>query len=118
MSKVTQLAQINDLRPDIKDYFESQLLEFKHRTYLWVYLLFDYIQGRNIRYTKKGIDRVIKNLPKTVTEAYEKILSKSINGAFVLQVLSIILVAYRPLGLTELKIVTNIEYRMPLGDAS
>ncbi|KAH7115655.1 hypothetical protein EDB81DRAFT_669179, partial [Dactylonectria macrodidyma] len=73
--RVDQLA----VAAEIKDHLEQRLLEIKHRTYLWLYLVLDYLQSFRFERTEEGVDSIVRNLPGTVEEAYEKILSKPEN---------------------------------------
>ena len=42
--RVQQLVEENELTNNITSYFERRLFEISHRTYLWVYLVFDYLR--------------------------------------------------------------------------
>ena len=113
--RVQQLAEENNFADNIKNHLEQRLLKISHRTYLWVYLIFDYLkQGFNylkpdFKKTKKGIDTIIITLPKNVNQAYEKILSRSKEEHRVRKVLSIILGAARPLTLQKMNVAVNIK---------
>ncbi|KAL7935487.1 ankyrin repeat-containing domain protein [Trichoderma chlorosporum] len=98
------------LSPQIKDYLEKRLQETPNRTYLWVYLVFNFIKQESFKKTLKGAESAIKTLPKSVNEAYEKILSKSKESSMVQRALSIILAASQPLTLSEMNIAMNINY--------
>ncbi|GKU11969.1 unnamed protein product [Fusarium langsethiae] len=107
--RIDQLAIGKRFTTPIKNHLEKRLEEATHRTYLWVYLVFDYLQGPDIKNTPKGIDSAIKTLPTSVNEAYEKILNKAADKKFTLKVLSIILAASRPLTLSEMNVAYNID---------
>ncbi|KAK3190887.1 hypothetical protein K4F52_003204 [Lecanicillium sp. MT-2017a] len=70
-------GQAEGLPPEIKKHLQKRLQETTHRTYLWVYLVFDYLAKETFKKTIKGVDSAIKTLPKSINEAYEQILSKS-----------------------------------------
>ena len=93
----------------IKDHLQKRLLGIEHRTYLWVYLVFDYLRREGFKKTPKGIEDAIATLPESVNEAYEKILNKSKESSKVQKALSIILAASRPLTLAEMSVAMNIE---------
>ncbi|CAI6091419.1 unnamed protein product, partial [Clonostachys chloroleuca] len=102
----------NTISPEIKSHLEKRLHLTNHRTYLWVYLVFDHLKEGSFKKTRKGVDSAISNLPRSVNEAYEQILNRS-NAEehyMVHKVLSIVLAASRPLTLEELNVVTNIDY--------
>ncbi|KAK6495180.1 hypothetical protein TWF481_003207 [Arthrobotrys musiformis] len=85
----------------------------ENRTYLWVYLILDLIEkGPNISI---GIDRdVINNvtsqLPVTVDEAYERILSTSCKNEEAKRLLQIVVAAIRPLTLEELYVAFTLSH--------
>ncbi|PYH92883.1 hypothetical protein BO71DRAFT_456166 [Aspergillus ellipticus CBS 707.79] len=54
--RVSQLVREKGLAGDIRDHLEKRLLQISHRTYLWVYLVFDYLEKQDFWRTKKGID--------------------------------------------------------------
>ncbi|KAF3217965.1 hypothetical protein TWF191_008382 [Orbilia oligospora] len=77
----------------------------QNRTYLWVYLVLDLIEkdpNTNIGINKDTIDKVTSQLPKTIDEAYEKILSRSCKHEEAKRLLQIVVAASRPLNLKEI----------------
>ncbi|KAL3599795.1 hypothetical protein FPOAC2_04023 [Fusarium poae] len=107
--RINQLAMEKRLSTQIKDHLEKQLRKTAHRTYLWVYLVFDYLKKDDFKRTPNGVKSAIAILPKTINEAYEQILNKTKDDPMVRRVLSIILAASRPLTLSEMKIAVEIE---------
>ncbi|KAM3149290.1 hypothetical protein ABEW05_010451 [Botrytis cinerea] len=107
--RVNQLGEEKKLEPHIKAHLQEELLKITHRTYLWVYLVFDHLESITFKKTNKGVDVAIKALPKSVNQAYEKILSKSENYLMVRKALCIVLAAHRPLTLAEMNIALNID---------
>jgi ankyrin repeat protein len=107
--RVNQLAVEKELSNDIRDHLELKLLNITHRTYLWVYLVFDYLKSKDFKRTKKGIEAAISSLPESIAEAYDRILSRSKDNKMVLKALSIILAARRPLTLSEMNIAINVD---------
>lgn len=75
--RINRLSKENSLSTDLKDYLEQRLRKTTHRTYLWVYLVFDYLERETFKKTLKGAESVVATLPNNVNEAYEQILSKS-----------------------------------------
>lgn len=108
--RVRQLEKKKGLSSDMSKHLLSKLLAAPHRTYLWVYLVFEDIKSQDFRRTKKGVDAIINTLPESVNEAYEKILQKSKKNerSMVRKALSIILAARRPLSLAEMNIAVNV----------
>ncbi|KAL7781716.1 hypothetical protein V8C43DRAFT_319567 [Trichoderma afarasin] len=107
--RIKQISEKKRFPAQINSYLEKTLQETTHRTYLWVYLVFDYLEKNVlIKKTLKEIELIITTHPKNVNEAYEKILNKSENEYMVRRALSIILAASRPLTLSEMNIAMNI----------
>ncbi|KAF5543426.1 ankyrin repeat domain-containing protein [Fusarium phyllophilum] len=104
--RVSQLS-LND---KLKQYVEERLQEIPHRTYLWVYLVFDYLENEVLKKTLKVIKSKIATLPKSVNEACEHILNKTKDDQMVRKVLSIIMVASRPLTPTEMNVAVNVDF--------
>ncbi|KAK3385847.1 hypothetical protein B0H63DRAFT_188229 [Podospora didyma] len=107
--RVRQLAEQKGLSEHIRIHLQEKLLEIPHRTYLWVYLIFDYLKVQDFKKTPKGVESAIAVLPKTVGDAYEQILKRSQNPTLALRALCFVLVAKRPLTLSEMNVAVNIE---------
>jgi hypothetical protein len=108
--KVTQLSQKKNLSPLIKNHLEKKLRETIHRTYLWLYLIFDFLENENFKKTVQAVEDMIQTLPNSVNEAYEQILNRSTHDyRTVRKALSIILVASQPLTLSEMNVAMNID---------
>jgi ankyrin repeat protein len=108
--RINQMAMEKRLSTQIKSHLEKILQETTHRTYLWVYLVFDYLEKDDFKKTLKGVESAIATLPRSINEAYEQILNKSKEDPMVRKALSIILAASRPLTLSEMNIAVNIDY--------
>jgi ankyrin repeat protein len=106
--RVERMAKEMQLTDKVKKDLADCLEKIEHRTYLWVYLVFDNIKT-GFKKTKKGIEEATKSLPRTVNEAYERILAKSTDQVTVRRVLAMILAASRPLTLPELNLALEIE---------
>ncbi|KAK1237373.1 hypothetical protein MKX08_002998 [Trichoderma sp. CBMAI-0020] len=113
--RIKQLSEKKNFSTEIKSHLEKKLQETTHRTYLWVYLVFNYLEENVFKKTKKEIDSIITTLPKSVNEAYEQILNKPKEDLaasvvpVVRKALSIILAASRPLTLSEMNIAMNTD---------
>jgi ankyrin repeat protein len=97
------------LSTDVRNHLERRLMKIEHRTYLWVYLVFAYLTNSGFKKTTKGIELKIATLPESVNQAYENILKKHKDRQMVQKVLSMVLVANRPLTLTEMNVAVNID---------
>ncbi|GAW17421.1 hypothetical protein ANO14919_068780 [Xylariales sp. No.14919] len=114
--RVEKLAHEKGLSDKVKGRLAERLLEIPHRTYLWVYLVFDYLKTENFKKTEKGIDSTIEEMPKTVYQSYEKILDKSKDHPMVRMALSIVLVAHRPLTIAEMNVALNVHTSKSFND--
>ncbi|KAK7531210.1 hypothetical protein BKA81DRAFT_196640 [Phyllosticta paracitricarpa] len=106
------------LKSDLSRYLEDRLLEVENHTYLWVHLIFDFLNpppGQHIeplKRSKSGIDERLENLPKTVYDAYEKLLSRSTNQAKLRKALCIILAADRIPTVSDMNVAMEVEETM------
>ena len=107
--RVERLATEKVLSDQVKSHMANRLLGITHRTYLWVYLVFDYLRAEDFKKTPKGVESTIATLPKSINQAYEQILNKSKEHSMVRKVLGIILAAGRPLTLSEMNVAVNID---------
>jgi hypothetical protein len=107
--RVDQFAKEKRLSDEIKACLGDWLLKVEHRTYLWVYLVFDYLKDSHFKRTPKGIASAFVTLPKSVNKAYEQILNKSKDRSMVQKALAIILSATRPLTLSEMSVAMEVD---------
>jgi hypothetical protein len=114
--RAEQFAKERGLSDEVKNCLEDQLLKMEHRTYLWVYLVFDYLKDFHFKRTPKGIASTFNALPKSVHQAYEQILNKSKDRLMVQKVLAIILAATRPLTLSEMSIAMEVDEKTKSSD--
>ncbi|KAL7781120.1 ankyrin repeat-containing domain protein [Trichoderma afarasin] len=85
----------------------ERLIRVPNRTYLWVYLILNLIEG-DINIDKAGILQATAHIPKTVDEAYDRILSKSYDPKEATKILHIVVAAERALSLEELGFALSI----------
>ncbi|KAL6690214.1 hypothetical protein J3F84DRAFT_405362 [Trichoderma pleuroticola] len=108
--RIKQISEKKRFSAKINSYLEKKLQETTHRTYLWVYLVFDYLEENFfLKKTQQEIEFIITAHPKNINEAYEKILNKPKNERLVRRALSIILAASRPLTLSEMNTAMSID---------
>ncbi|KAK1764670.1 hypothetical protein QBC33DRAFT_546789 [Phialemonium atrogriseum] len=87
----------------------ERLKSMEHRTYLWLHLTFDIIKRKRADYGKRSdIERLLSHLPSQVSDAYEKILSRSTDRRRTEILLQIVLAAARPLTLDEANIALTL----------
>ncbi|KAL7904840.1 purine and uridine phosphorylase [Trichoderma velutinum] len=107
--RAKRLSIRNNLPSEIEKYLEYRLWGTPNRTYLWVFLIFDYLDKEIFKKTLKEVESIITTLPKSINEAYEQILIKSKDHPMVRKALSIILVASRPLTLSEMNVAVSMD---------
>jgi ankyrin repeat protein len=105
--QVANLKRENRLAPKVSEHLEKRLLETEHRTYLWLHLLWNIVR-KNLSGTNFEMDRLIDNLPDDIKGSYEVLLQKCPDPVFARKVLQIVLVAARPLTLTEIDVALNV----------
>ena len=102
-SRVRNIQVILKLKSDEEQLLLEELLRIPNRTYLWAHLTLDLVQSDN-DINKAGIRQATSNLPRTVDEAYERILAKSRNSEEAKKLLHIVVAASRPLTLAEMAV--------------
>ncbi|KAJ9191830.1 hypothetical protein DTO164E3_8653 [Paecilomyces variotii] len=108
--RVRKFQQKRGLTEGAANYLEKRLMEIKHRTYLWLYLVFDYLENELIKLTEKEMQKkVFSNIPVSFDDAYEKILEKSKDKERALKIFKILLTAYRPLTAGEMQIALETD---------
>ncbi len=104
----SRMAEMGRLGRTERAVLEEELSRAPDRTYLWVYLIFDHFQ-RTVLLTPKIIRSDVCDFPRTLDEAYERILSKSRDNYLTRSLLHIIVGAARPLTLQEMAVAWNID---------
>ncbi|KAK3319607.1 hypothetical protein B0T19DRAFT_362247, partial [Cercophora scortea] len=96
--------------PAVQERLRKRMLAIPHRTYLWMHLVFDFLQSHLFKATPKGVDEIIAILPNTVHDAYARILDKCQPDAHVQvrKTLLSVVGAYRPLTVRELQIIFEL----------
>ncbi|KAI0186835.1 hypothetical protein EV127DRAFT_345478, partial [Xylaria flabelliformis] len=102
--RTEELSKKHQLTEEEEDMLKDELAAVRHRTYLWVHLVFAAIE-KAVLFTKSDLRTNIRNLPRTVEEAYNSILRKSHDPDKAKKILQIIVAADRPLLLTEMAVV-------------
>ena len=99
--RVKKLGREIQLTAKVTDYLEKRLLEIEHRTYLWLHLVWE-IMRKNLSGTKYELDRTIDDLPDDIQSSYGVLLQKCPQPDFARTVLHLVLIAARPLTLSEM----------------
>ncbi|KAK3991519.1 ankyrin repeat-containing domain protein [Cladorrhinum sp. PSN332] len=107
-ARVPSVCASLNLSQQEQDFMLGELLRVEHRTYLWVYLTLEHVE-RIINIDNGGIMKALSELPKSVDEAYERILSLSSNTEESRKILQVIVAAERPLTIREMNFVLLIQ---------
>ncbi|CAI7621152.1 unnamed protein product, partial [Penicillium pancosmium] len=107
--RVKGLAERAALSRDTEQRLEQQLLQMEHRTYLWLHLAMDDIQSA-FEDSLRPAEEPIQLIPRSVYEAYEKILSRvpSRQVEIARKILQLIVAARRPLTTAEMAMALGI----------
>ncbi|RYP19126.1 hypothetical protein DL766_008512 [Monosporascus sp. MC13-8B] len=106
-SRVMDISRTLELGLEEQNVLIEELTLGQSRTYLWVHLVFDEIQN-GILLTPGKIRSEVRNIPRTVSEAYNRILSKSRDISLARKLLHIVVAAARPLTLLEMALALAI----------
>ncbi|RYP75529.1 hypothetical protein DL770_007382 [Monosporascus sp. CRB-9-2] len=106
-SRVMDISRTLELGLEEQNVLVEELTLVQSRTYLWVHLVFDEIQN-GILLTPGKIRSEVRNIPSTVSEAYNRILSKSRDISLARKLLHIVVAAARPLTLSEMALALAI----------
>jgi hypothetical protein len=106
-SKLKNIAENLELDEDKQSSLHDRLNQIPNRTYLWLHLILDEVES-SLPQTEKKLRQVLDTLPRTVEEAYEKILHRC-KEHDARRILHIVLAAQRPLTLSEIDVALEIQ---------
>jgi len=107
---VPDISKELKLTADVEVQLRDRLLEVPNRTYLWLHLALEEVRRSVGATTSKRVNKLIsgliKNVPRTVEDAYDKILNRDYKKYYEdrRRLLSLVLAAFRPLTLAEASI--------------
>ena len=108
-SRVDEISDQKTLKSMEREFLRDQLTSIPNRTYLWFCLTLDYIE-HTPGFTKGNVRRAIhQDIPRTVDEAYNKILNRSVDHKKARKLLQLVTVAMRPLSVEELSLAMAIK---------
>ncbi|KAL2829908.1 ankyrin repeat-containing domain protein [Aspergillus pseudoustus] len=106
--KVEEIGAKLELEDQECSFLKRELLLIPNRTYLWVTLIFDMIEN-TLSYTNNRLRAMIKTLPRTIDEAYERILNQSQDREIAYRLLHIVVGAIRPLTVKEMRVALAVD---------
>lgn len=109
-AKVDGIVQRTRCSPEVREYLENALYSKADRTFLWVTLVL-YILEESLFASQKDFKLIIDELPKTLTETYERYLQgiPLKYQPLAKKLLHLIVGSSRPLTLQEIRIVIAID---------
>ncbi|UPK91877.1 hypothetical protein LCI18_002812 [Fusarium solani-melongenae] len=107
-ARITRLCMKLQLAEPEEKVVRREMRRIPNRTYLWIYLVFEAIES-SVSHSSTQIKEHIRNIPATVEDAYEKILSRSPDKNKARKLLHMVLAAKRPLRLKEMAVAMTIE---------
>jgi ankyrin repeat protein len=87
---------------------QDDIHETGHGTYLWVKFVFEELR-RLPSVTNNHLLKTIRELPPSIEQMYDKILSHSLDSTLATKLLCVVLAAVRPLSLEEMRVALAIE---------
>ncbi|KAI1385774.1 uncharacterized protein F4822DRAFT_354436 [Hypoxylon trugodes] len=108
MNRISDLKQYHMLSEYGQATLQQAVTQIRHRTYLWAHLIFDDLARNFINLPESSLRNYIRELPRTVEGAYDKILRGSSNPEKAKRLLSIIVAAEQPLLCKEMAVVLDI----------
>ncbi|KAK6526312.1 hypothetical protein TWF694_004911 [Orbilia ellipsospora] len=126
-ARVKDIKERFHLTENERDLLSEKFKLVPNRTYLWAHLTLDLVESGiklknknnrnkieentelNTDMHKKLIEKLISQLPTTVDEAYERILSKSCNPSRAERLLNIVVAAMRPFTLQEMRLALILQ---------
>ncbi|KUJ15374.1 uncharacterized protein LY89DRAFT_719937 [Mollisia scopiformis] len=107
--RVPEIAVDPELSPEAQQSLLENLLSVQNRTYLWLHLIFEAILKSLGATSAKGLAKIIKQLPESVDEAYDKILAKASDPQVCRKLLHIILAAREPLSIAQVNVALHVD---------
>ncbi|EFX06671.1 ankyrin repeat-containing protein [Grosmannia clavigera kw1407] len=94
---------------DCKD-ITAKLKSIENRTYLWLKIIFDTIEDDPAEYNRRcDVDELLSSIPNDVFDAYDSILSQTLNKRRAQKLLQLLLAAKRPLRLDEASVALTVQ---------
>ncbi|KAJ5210754.1 hypothetical protein N7491_010563 [Penicillium cf. griseofulvum] len=100
---------VGNFTPDDQLEISKRIKSMENRTYLWLHVIFETIKEDPSRHGKRSsIQKLLNNIPCKLSEAYERILSRSKCQEETERLLEIIVAAARPLTLDEANVALTL----------
>ncbi|SLM41431.1 P-loop containing nucleoside triphosphate hydrolase, partial [Lasallia pustulata] len=106
-AKIPSIA--GDFSDEDRKRISQRLKKMDNRTYLWLFLTIDIIAGSRSKFRKvSSIDSLLSDLPSKISDAYERILTRSSDEVHARILLQLIVAARRPLSLDEANVALTL----------
>lgn len=103
-----ELREYRGINDEAHETLHEKLRGIENRTYLWVSLIFPELE-LHAGVSKAKLLGLIKQVPKSVQEAYEKFLNRSLDARRARILLHMVVAAYQPLTLTEMNTALAVQ---------
>jgi hypothetical protein len=109
-ARVEKFSKARELKPLEKKHLLDELMKNKGRTYLWVYLVFEDLERRNLPDSGEGIKKMFSQLPTNIAQVYERSLERVhlSDKAEAEKAFQVLLAAERPVTLAEMNAALKI----------
>ncbi|KAM0439935.1 hypothetical protein ACHAPT_001034 [Fusarium lateritium] len=107
-ARIIHLCEKLRLEKSEEKVMRQEMKKNANRTYLWVHLVFEVLESC-AGHSSAQIKEYIRNIPLTVDDAYEKILSRAPDKNKARKLLHMVLAAKRPLTLNEMAAAMAVE---------
>lgn len=105
---IKQLKQFRNMTIGSLDYITKRLQQIEHCMYLWLYLVFDYLETAKL--TDQVFSKeVVENIPVIFNDTNEKILKRCKDGQSRKKIFKILLAARRTLTIKEIQLAFEID---------
>jgi gas vesicle protein len=109
---VPEISVELDLSSAVEASLFDMLLKVPNRTYLWLHLISDEMRQTSGSTSAKGLGQLVSRIPKSVDEAYDKILNRARDFALCRRLLHLVLAARRSLSVAEMNVAFHIKEGM------
>jgi hypothetical protein len=99
---------VGNFTPDDQLEISERIKSMENRTYLWVHVIETIKEDPSRHGKRSSIQKLLNNIPSKLSEAYERILSRSKCQEETEHLLEIIIVAARPLTLDEANVALTL----------
>lgn len=113
--QIPRICRGRGLDKGVQEQLTRHLKMKENKTYLWLHFVFHELK-RTLESTPKRLEKLVESMPKTVSDAYEKILGRSTDLYQARKLLEIVVAAVRPMTIKEMNVAFTIGERTGQGE--